>query len=612
MTDSREQAAAAKVKGNAAFSAKRYEEAIGHFSEAIKHDPAGHVFFSNRSACYASLEKYDQALEDGTECVKLKPDWHKGYARKGLAEFFLEKWDASSETYQAGLKLSPEDQGLKDGLKKAMDAKYDVPGGRPTKRRRVSSDGDSGMSMPVFNASTLARAAASNPKVKEYMQDADLMKKVNSLMGICSMGLDSVPEALFASLVKSDPRILEVFMAAQGITVDSSHPEFREATAHAEERKQGSSRPESERNSDTSARSDNKASQTKAAEEKAPEDTRAPEQKEIDELKAQGNAFYKKRKFDEAIGCYDQAIEKQPNDLTFHNNKCAVMVEKGEENYEKVLEVCRDLITRRYEINSAHPGGASFEKVAKVYNRMGSVLEKQKKYKEAVEMYNKSLMEDNQRHTRNAIREAERTMEKYEKEQYLDASKGDEHREKGNECFKAKDWAGAKKEYDEALRRNPSDAKLYSNRAAALTKLLAYPDALRDLDECLKLDPTFIKAYSRKGAAHFFMKEYHKALEAYEKGLEKDPSNEECKNGKEQVMHRIMERNASDDPVDEEQVRRAMADPEIQAILKDPNVSMLLKQMQEDPKEANLAIRKDKKLASAISKLIAAGIVRTR
>ncbi|CAE6971206.1 unnamed protein product [Symbiodinium natans] len=71
------------------------------------------------------------------------------------------------------------------------------------------------------------------------------------------------------------------------------------------------------------------------------------------------------------------------------------------------------------------------------------------------------------------------------------------------------------------------DAKMYSNRAAALTKLLAYPDALRDLDECLKLDPSFIKAYSRKGAAHFFMKEYHKSLQAYEQGLKLDPENAE-------------------------------------------------------------------------------------
>ena len=62
--------------------AKNYKEAIKHFSEAIKHDPSDHVFFSNRSACYASLEEYDKALEDGKECVRLKPDWPKGYTRK--------------------------------------------------------------------------------------------------------------------------------------------------------------------------------------------------------------------------------------------------------------------------------------------------------------------------------------------------------------------------------------------------------------------------------------------------------------------------------------------------------------------------------------------------
>merc|ERR1719346_756378 len=140
------------------------------------------------------------------------------------------------------------------------------------------------------------------------------------------------------------------------------------------------------------------------------------------------------------------------------------------------------------------------------------------------------------------------------KESYLDPAKAEEHREKGNEFFKEQKWAEAKAEYDEALKRNPKDAKLYSNRAAALTKLLAYPDALRDLDECLKLDPTFIKAYSRKGAAHFFMKEYHKALQAYEAGLKLDEKNEECQKGREQVLTKIQETSRSGE-VDEEQIR---------------------------------------------------------
>ncbi|CAE7215506.1 unnamed protein product [Symbiodinium pilosum] len=307
---------------------------------------------------------------------------------------------------------------------------------------------------------------------------------------------------------------------------------------------------------------------------------------------------------------YDEALAKVPDDMTFYNNKCAVWMEMGQENYPKVLETCQDLISKRYEINSRNPGGASFEKVAKVYNRMASVYEKQRKFDDAIAMYNKALTEDNSRQTRNALRQVERAKEKHEKEQYLDVTKAQEHRERGNEYFKANSMVEAKQEYDEAIRRNPQDAKLFSNRAAAFTKLLAFPDALRDLDECLRLEPTFVKAYSRKGAAHFYMKEYHKALAAYDKGLALDPENVECKRGKEQVVATIMESQGRD--VDEEQVQHALADPEIQTMLHDPQVRQFLKTLQENPAEGQKAMRADPKLAQIVSKLVAAGILRTR
>merc|ERR1712190_326699 len=268
------------------------------------------------------------------------------------------------------------------------------------------------------------------------------------------------------------------------------------------------------------------------------------------------------------------------------------------------------LITRRYEINSANPGGASFEKVAKVFNRLAAVCEKRKQFDKAIEYYNKALREDNNRQTRNALRELERAKDKFERESYIDPAKAEEHREKGNEFFKSQNWAEAKKEYDEGIRRNPKDPKLYSKRAAALTKLLAYPDALKDLDDALAIDPKFVKAYSRKGAAHYWMKEYNKALKAYEDGLKIEPENAECKQGREQVIAKVQETNRSGE-VDEEQIRHAMADPEIQQILHDPQINMFLKDMQNNPKEAQKAMNADPKLQEAVSKLMAAGIIRT-
>ena len=98
-------------------------------------------------------------------------------------------------------------------------------------------------------------------------------------------------------------------------------------------------------------------------------------------------SFRVRRKFSEALEVYDQALEKSPElELTLQNNKCAVWMEMGSENYEKVLRCCEELLSKRYEMNQRCPGAASFEKVAKVYLRMASVYEKQRKFDEAIAM----------------------------------------------------------------------------------------------------------------------------------------------------------------------------------------------------------------------------------
>merc|ERR1712176_811090 len=98
--------------------------------------------------------------------------------------------------------------------------------------------------------------------------------------------------------------------------------------------------------------------------------------------------------FEEALAMYDRAIAKEPNELIYHNNKCAVWIEMGKGHYSKVLELCKDLLSRRSGISKANPGGASCDKVAKILNRMASVFEKQEMWDEARKAYVSSLTED--------------------------------------------------------------------------------------------------------------------------------------------------------------------------------------------------------------------------
>ena len=76
--------------------------------------------YSNRAACYTKLAAFNEALKDAEKCIELKPDFAKGYTRKGHVEFFTKQFDKALETYQEGLKHDPENEELRDGLRRSM------------------------------------------------------------------------------------------------------------------------------------------------------------------------------------------------------------------------------------------------------------------------------------------------------------------------------------------------------------------------------------------------------------------------------------------------------------------------------------------------------------
>ena len=86
----------------------------------LARDPEDHRVYSNRAACYTKLTAFNEAQKDAEKCIALKPDFQKGYTRKGHVEFFTKQFDKALETYQLGLSKDPQNEELKDGLRRTM------------------------------------------------------------------------------------------------------------------------------------------------------------------------------------------------------------------------------------------------------------------------------------------------------------------------------------------------------------------------------------------------------------------------------------------------------------------------------------------------------------
>ena len=121
--EQRAAAAEHKALGNKEFVAGQFDAAAKHFTAAIEQDPTDHVFYSNRSACYASVGKLVAAVEDAERCIELKPEWGKGYSRLGLALFKKGDLSGAQKAYAGGLACDPNNVMCNDGLAEVRAAK---------------------------------------------------------------------------------------------------------------------------------------------------------------------------------------------------------------------------------------------------------------------------------------------------------------------------------------------------------------------------------------------------------------------------------------------------------------------------------------------------------
>ncbi|TPX55954.1 hypothetical protein PhCBS80983_g04906 [Powellomyces hirtus] len=567
-----------KTRGNQAFSAGQFEEAIQHFSSAIELDPSNHVLYSNRSASYSSLKNYQQALLDANKTVELKPDWPRGYSRKGAALHGLGELPEAADAYKAGLQVDPNNAQLKkalDEVEAAMDAGGENPFGN------------------MFGPEGIAKIM-SNPKVAHIISQPDVMMKIQDIQ--------RNPQNM--NMYMQDPRIMTLMMAAMGLDATvATNPEDAAAAANAAANDTPYTPP---------------APQTKREEprQKQPEQVPEPElvsdetkeqqakRAESDKEKDIGNKFYKQRNFEEAISHYDKAFEADPTNVAVLTNKAAAQFEAGQ--YDDSIKTCEDAIERGRELR------ADYKIIAKAFGRIANSYMKKSDLNNAIKFFEKSLTEHRTPDILAKLKEAEKMKAVQEKEAYRNPQLSDEARELGNECFKKSDWPDAVKHYTEAIKRNDADPRNYSNRAACYIKLMAFPEAEKDCDAALALDPAFIKAYIRKAAILFAKRDYMKSIDMCNEAKAKDVDNKHTTEIDAQIMKCYAGLNQVQSGGNrEETLKRAMDDPEVQRVMGDPVMQSILKQMQEDPRAAQDHM-KNPSVAAKIRVLVNAGIIQMR
>lgn len=546
-----------KKQGNQAFAAKEYQKAIQSYTDAIDLDSENYTLYSNRSACFCALGKYEQAAADARKVIQLKPDWVRGHTRLGAALQGSEDWDGAEQAFTKALELDPENQNIQSDL-------ADV---RRNKANMESQEAQAGAAVShIFSEENLNRVAATNPQFGQLIQDPSIK--------------------LMLEDIRRDPRSMSKY---------NNDPRFMQILSAILTGQMQQERPREEPHEEPAAEPEKPAPSTSTTTTTSTQSTNAAAEEE----KAKGNAAFKAGNFDEALEHYNKAIEIDEFNVTYYNNKASVLNKQGK--YEEAIKLCEDAIQKGREHS------ASYESIARSYQKIASAQASLGHLDKAIESLKSSLLEKKDPQVQRELKRLENLYEKNKAKEYENPELAEKAKQEGNTHFANKDFPKAIECYSEAIKRAPRNPALYSNRAAAYSKLGELPMAIKDCEKAIEIDPKFVKAYTRKAYCHFMMKEYYKARECYQEALKYDPNNADAIDGLRSIEQQIA-KNRYTEP-DKDQINRAMADPEIQRILQDPGMQQILKECQENP-TAMYNYMKDPRIAEAFKKLQDAGIIR--
>lgn len=106
----------------------------------------------------------------------------------------------------------------------------------------------------------------------------------------------------------------------------------------------------------------------------------------------------------------------------------------------------------------------------------------------------------------------------------MTADEVQELKEKGNACVRENRFEEAMLYYTHAIKLDPKNCSLYSNRSLTFLKMQQYYFALEDAKETISLKPDWAKGYFRKGEVEFATYNFTDAILSYRIALSLQPN----------------------------------------------------------------------------------------
>jgi tetratricopeptide (TPR) repeat protein len=229
----------------------------------------------------------------------------------------------------------------------------------------------------------------------------------------------------------------------------------------------------------------------------------------------EGYALMESRKYGEAVGFFDKAIDADPHYATAYSVRA--FAHHRMKNYQQSLKD----VNRALELKPDHAGALTNRALT-----LGSM----KEYDKALVDVNRaiSLKPDfaraynirafvylNLRNNRQAIENSNRAIE-------LNPYFAAPYCNRGLAQSNMKRFEDAFKDFQRAIEIDPEDARPYHHRGWTYLRLKKYDEAIRDFNKSLEREPDFVPALYRRGLSYYGIKDYHMAARDFSKVVESE------------------------------------------------------------------------------------------